>query len=323
MENLPGGLSIRKDRDRQSRPSSGSTLGLDRLAAEKAKERSAAEASKPMAPPPKRPYPGDADGSRQYRRPREETPSHAGGVNEVAAARIAARVKDRLKGDGQTFTAGDRRREGGGAAAHSRADPSPAPSEWEAPSPAHPPLVPDRAAFGSEARGFLVETPMGPGASSSLHAGSSAPTHVSATPQPSPYMGPPSRGASGATPAHPGAAGGPRDGPGGGGNYKLGGLGGSGGGGGGGGGGGEWEQESTVGDDAAADAADTELDRAWYDQDEGGHAVRGAHLPGRRARFTTRTARTLNSYALERVRSTRRTRRFSATRNSSRSASRC
>ena len=42
--------------------------------------------------------------TKQFRKPREPTPSHPGGVNDEKRAQIKERVRDRLKGDGQTFT---------------------------------------------------------------------------------------------------------------------------------------------------------------------------------------------------------------------------
>ena len=163
----PGGLIVRKDRPKPdkerrdaARAGEGSRLGLDKLAAEKRQERAEAQASQPMAPPPKRPFlshlheqsgSGSEGGAgapaaaerKRYRRPRGETPTHAGGVNETAAARIAARVKERLKGDRPLFSSsggGD----GGGGSGRAWADASPAPSisggDWEAPSPLHPSL---------------------------------------------------------------------------------------------------------------------------------------------------------------------------------------
>ena len=114
---LPGGLFVRKDKgDRQQQQQAQqpqqpqrSMLGLDRLAAEKARERAALAAEEPMRPPAipfKRPLPAPAHGDheRHYRRPREETPSHAGGVNEARSADIQQRVKERLKGKAQVFT---------------------------------------------------------------------------------------------------------------------------------------------------------------------------------------------------------------------------
>lgn len=137
-----GGLLIRKDRPRHNfegggSDAGGSRLGLDRLAAEKARAREA------MLPPPggaiseiKRPrlshlHEQDGDGvgtsrpgdERHYRRPKPPTPSHGGGVNREVAAQIASRVKERLKGDGQVFTtrseAGGLQRVCGGAQASS------------------------------------------------------------------------------------------------------------------------------------------------------------------------------------------------------------
>jgi hypothetical protein len=199
--NLPGGLLVRKDRAKATpdHPTSNpSRLGLDKLAQEKARERQASgggAAGPIMGPPSKRPFPsgegrdGEGHGGRQYRRPREETPSHAGGVNEAAAQRIKERVAERLRGDGQVFRTarGGEGSQGGGsgpgAASSSRSwvQPSPARSttgsEWEAPSPMHPSLVPDRAAFGSEPRGFVADTPLDTptaglsGSRSSMHTG--------------------------------------------------------------------------------------------------------------------------------------------------------
>ena len=273
-KNLPGGLLIRKDRDKQQqRPSSsgGSRLGLDRLAAEKAREREALASERPMQPPAaiKRPYQsshssrddGDRDRDRHIRRPREETPSHGGGVDASAQARIAERiaagVHGKLKGQGQVFTTA---RGGGGGGGGARVDPSPAPSmnsDWEAPSPRHEPLAPDRAQFGSEPRGFVVagtplDTPYDGRASTS------GPSHVSATPQPSPA---PTRPIG--TPRHPGIGGG---GGGGGGSGRR--AGGS-------SAGGEedeWEVGSTAGDAVGQEEGDSKLDHDWYEQEEGGHA---------------------------------------------------
>ena len=118
---LPGGLFVRRDRPKNLQQASNpvsSRLGLDKLAAEKARERAAAAAAQPMAPPPKRPMLGHlradegdgeasgeaSSGARKYRRPREDTPSHAGGVNVATAQRIKERVTERLKGAGQVFT---------------------------------------------------------------------------------------------------------------------------------------------------------------------------------------------------------------------------
>ena len=102
---------------------------------------------RPSAIPFKRPLPAPAHGDheRHYRRPREETPSHAGGVNEARSADIQQRVKERLKGKAQVFTSssagshggGHGGGQGGGGAAHVPASPVPSMSgsEWEAPSP--------------------------------------------------------------------------------------------------------------------------------------------------------------------------------------------
>lgn len=284
--NLPGGLFVRRDRPKNlngQQPQQGgsssssnpmaSRLGLDRLAAEKAAERAAAAASAPlMPPPPKRPMlshlhddHGDEGGDsshekKRYRRPREETPSHAGGVNVASAQRIKERVAERLKGAGQVFTtaapasdadasANPQPSTGGTAAtrqweaAASPALSSAGASEWEAPSPRHPPLVPDRAQFGSEPRGFAADTPLDTpqGRTGSMGGGASASV---------------SRSGGGATPLHPGAF--PKGASGG--TYQLAGLGG--------GGGGEtdWEKGSVAGDvDVQADAAaeDDKLDRDW------------------------------------------------------------
>ena len=126
MSDLPGGLFIRRDRPKnlqQQQPSSNpSRLGLDKLAQEKARERAAAGGPPPpRALPSKRPLPGSSSGdgeagdggdgggdagsnAHKWRRPREETPSHAGGVNAGAAQKIKERVHERLKGAGQVFT---------------------------------------------------------------------------------------------------------------------------------------------------------------------------------------------------------------------------
>ena len=285
---LSGGLHVRKDKgERPSAQPQRSILGLDKLAAEKARERAAAASAEPMhAPQPmpfKRPLPaGDgADSSsskeRQYRRPREETPSHGGGVNEARSADIQQRIKDRLKGKAQVFTSSSGGGSGGVAPRNDgRAVPaSPAPSmigsEWEAPSPRHQPLVPDRAQFGSEPRGFLdagtpLDTPSGRSTAGLSH----RPSHSAPTPQPSPMVPTAAQlRASSSTPRHPGLGGGAS-------------------------GGGaadddEWEKASTAGDGPASRGAggaggegeadtedDQQLDRDWYDQDEGGSAARDA-----------------------------------------------
>ena len=303
---LPGGLFVRKDKgDRQQQQAEQpqqpqrSMLGLDRLAAEKARERAALAAEEPMRPPAipfKRPLPAPAHGDheRHYRRPREETPSHAGGVNEARSADIQQRVKERLKGKAQVFTSssasghgggpdgGHGGGHGGGGAARVPASPAPSMSgsEWEAPSPRRQPLVPDRAQFGSEPRGFLdAGTPLGTPAPSSATTGLvHRPSHSLPTPQPSP--GPHSvhlvRGAGAAaaaggggaasTPRHPGLGG---DVPAA--THAAGGV--------------EisaveiedeWERASTAGGGGSTAAEDAQLEREWYDQDEGGGSTREA-----------------------------------------------
>ena len=241
---LPGGLLVRKDKsERQPAPSSRqrSLLGLDKLAAEKARERAAAAASEPMqAPLPmlfKRPLPPSSQGDsaepsssreRHYRRPREETPSHGGGVNEARSADIQQRVKDRLKSKGQVFASSSNA--GGSAGTGGASDsgrrfvpPSPAPSmsgsEWEAPSPQRSSLVPDRAQFGSEPRGFLdAGTPLDTPSALSTAGLSHRPSASVPTPQPSPMHPPAARecstgGKAGSmTPRHPGVGGGASDG---------------------------------------------------------------------------------------------------------------
>jgi hypothetical protein len=301
---LPGGLFVRKDKgDRQQQQAEQpqqpqrSMLGLDRLAAEKARERAALAAEEPMRPPAipfKRPLPAPAHGDheRHYRRPREETPSHAGGVNEARSADIQQRVKERLKGKAQVFTSssasghggghdgGHGGGQGGGGAARVPASPAPSMSgsEWEAPSPRRQPLVPDRAQFGSEPRGFLdAGTPLGTPAPSSATTGIvHRPSHSLPTPQPS--QGPHSvRGAGAAaaaaggggaasTPRHPGLGGDVSAA-----SHAAGGV--------------EistaeiedeWERASTVGGGGSTAAEDAQLERDWYDQDEGGGSTREA-----------------------------------------------
>ena len=275
-----GGLLIRAGQSRHAFAprEGGSRLGLDKLAAQKARERG-------MAPPPppasKRPRLSHLEGdgeegggddddaaraARRYRKPREPTPSHGGGVNAEAAARIKDRVQQRLKGDGQTFTTrggadapgggggSSANPSGGGALRSVRAGepPSPSPSvgssaEWEAPSPIHPSF--DGRHFDSEPRGIVTDTP----ARTPLDS-VPARSHISATPQPSPQI------------------------HGGGERYQLGALGSTGaereGGGGGGGGGGEAE----AGVEAEAEADDA-LEREWYEQEEGAHSVDSTHDP--------------------------------------------
>lgn len=286
--NLPGGLFVKRDRPKnlgngssssRGGSSGGSRLGLDRLAQEKARERGEAAAAAPMLPPPpKRPMlshlreddDADADGAdgggaRKYRRPREETPSHAGGVNVATAQRIKERVHERLKGAGQAFTttttgggdAGGSSSDAGGASTGGtgttrqwQAAASPAlsmgGSEWEAPSPMHPSLVPDRAQFGSEPRGFNADTPLDtPFGSRGGGAASSASAAVprfgpAATPQP--------------TPLHPGSSGGAGGEVGD--EWERGSVAGDGGGRGGGGGDGGAQEDAAE--------ADERLDHEWY-----------------------------------------------------------
>ena len=323
MSELPGGLLIRKDKQKQPQQhpaANPSRLGLDRLAQEKKaeKERAAAAGGDDSSGEVtfKRPFQSttkggdaDADGSsgpaaRKYRRPREETPSYGGGVNETAAQRIKERVAERLKGDGPAFTAArdngqaghsarsggrigddimDRKQFGG---AKQWVPASPVGSDWEAASPMRPPsLVPDHAQFGSERRAFVADTPS---SMSGRHTGAGGSTrgypgdtphlsHTSATPQPSPMI-------------HGGgssAGGGARDVP------PLGfrpGLVRPGGGASGAGGvppeeEDEWERDGERDDEEGgngrrrrggggeqenASEADAALDRDWYDQDEDG-----------------------------------------------------
>ena len=302
MNNLPGGLFVKKKRPQnlQQQPSTSSSssnpmasrLGLDRLAAEKAAERAAAaEAAPLMAPPPKRPIlshlrddddGGDAHPQKKYRRPREETPSHPGGVNVEAAERIKERVAERLKGAGQQFTTTKKSSDAGASSnppntagtATTRGWMAASPalssggSEWEAPSPMHPPpLVPDRAQFGSEPRGFLADTPLDTpqnrtGSLRPVGDGSSAPSRDLA---------------GGATPQLPAAL--SKDSRGG--TYQLGSVGSSGPSGSG-GGADEWERGSVAGGDdeqAGAAEADDKLDRDWYDAEEGGRMVDETHVP--------------------------------------------
>ena len=332
MSELPGGLLIRKDKQKQPQQPATNTslLGLDRLAQEKKAEREAAAAaaaaassgndsggggSSSTAPTFKRPFQSSSHGGsadadvaggqreRKYRRPREETPSHPGGVNVAAAQKIKERVMERLKGDGPAFTmAHDGGGGGGGSArsggragddildrkgfggAHGRVPASPACSDWEAPSPMRPPsLVPDRAQFGSEPRGFIADTPLdtpyagsatGPAGRSTAPSLLSSSLASAATPQPSPMIHG-GRGASGASGRDvPPMGAGPRGMAGGSGvpataddeweRDEGGGGGRRGGGRRGGGGGGGGGQEG-------ASEADAALDREWYDQDEDGH----------------------------------------------------
>ena len=262
-----GGLMIRKDRPKHDfKPAEGarsSLLGLDKLAEAKAKEKAG------MAPPPmpKRPLSHliDAEqeggltvskaeeGGRRYRRKGEDTPSHAGGVNHAAADRIKERVRERLKGEGQVFTTAG----GGGAASGGKRyePPSPAMSTmsegaWEAPSPVHPSMY-DGRAIDSEPRALVGGTPLG-----STWGGSSTggPSHISATPMPSPSPS-----------AHWADHDGPTRRPGGkdaGGEEREGAL--------------PAEEEEVQDADA-----DTSLDRSWYgdEQEEGGHTVDESHNP--------------------------------------------
>ena len=129
--------------------------------------------------------------------------------------------------------------------------PSPAHSlssaaEWEAPSPVHPSMY-DGRAIDSAPRALVSGTPMGSG-----WASSTGPSHVSATPLPSPS--PTQYDHDGPTKWPPGA---PQD-------------------------------KEVVGADGRAVAdeeevqdeeADKELDRGWYEAEEGGHAVDSSHNP--------------------------------------------
>ena len=288
LNDLPGGLFVKRNRPKNVQPSSNPTsrLGLDKLAAEKAKERAAAAAAAPHMPPPpqqpnKKPRLGedDDDGAApehqaKYRRPREETPSHAGGVNVSAAQRIKERVTERLKGAGPSFTTSTsstadeppRDSTGGQTAStakwHAAASPALSSSEWEAPSPMRQPLVPDRAQFGSEPRGFLVgDTPLDRGGSSSV-AGSSIRGREgpAATPQPTPLregLGGEGGSSSSKTYNLSSLKGGkaPADD--------------------------EWEAGSNKGDDEqeGAGEADAQMDRDWYDAEEGGRMVDETHTP--------------------------------------------
>lgn len=201
----------------------------------------------------------DGDVARRYRKRREDTPSHTGGVNEAAAARIAARVKNRIvKGDG-LFSKSDRGscNTAGGSSCHSSAAPAAGSAsnlDWAAPRvPGH--VAADRAQFGSEARGFILETPQGTPALS--HA-ASIPSRVSATPLPSPSPGLSGRSRAGATPLHPSAHAEPEHA---------------------GAGHDEWDQESSAGDEASRDTEDQALDRSWYDAEEEGRSVDYASSP--------------------------------------------
>ncbi|KAL1510502.1 hypothetical protein AB1Y20_006806 [Prymnesium parvum] len=255
-EQLPerGGLMIRKDRPaheyRAADTARASLLGLDKLAEAKAKEREKLAAMAP--PPPKRPLShlmeaeeeGDGGGARaegsarRYRRRGEDTPSHGGGVNHAAAERIKERVKERLRGEGQVFTTAS-------SSSGRRNEPqSPAPSvgsegAWEAPSPRHPSTY-DGRALDSEPRALVSGTPLG-----SAWGDTGGPSHISATPLPSPsphfaeYDGPtkPVGGERGAREAEAAA------------------------------------------DEPQDEEADRSLDRSWYEQEEGGHAVDESHNP--------------------------------------------
>ena len=187
-------VPAKSERHTYGKPAPGtSALGLDRLAAAKVAERGAMP---PPQPASKRPRETrldhlheDADGAdglqqKQFRKPREPTPSHSGGVNEEARAKITGRVRDRLKGgDGQQFStrgglegeagrltvgsAGGHVRAAGGAGG--RQEPaSPARSElssadWERhsepPSPRHA-VQYDGRALDSEPRAIVADTPL-------------------------------------------------------------------------------------------------------------------------------------------------------------------
>ena len=136
---------------------------------------------------------GEAEGEaeprdKQFRKPREPTPSHSGGVNEEARAKIIGRVRDRIKGgDGQQFStrggaagdgaggrltvgsAGGHVRAAGGAGGRGHEPPSPARSElssadWERhsepPSPRHAGSVYDGRALDSEPRAIVTLAPL-------------------------------------------------------------------------------------------------------------------------------------------------------------------
>ena len=190
-------VPAKSERHAYGKPGAGtSALGLDKLAAAKVAERGAMPPPG-MQPASKRPretrldhlHEGEAEGGaeprdKQFRKPREPTPSHSGGVNEEARAKIIGRVRDRIKGgDGQQFsTRGGAGGDGGrltvgSAGGHVRAaggarglePPSPARSElssadWERhsepPSPRHPGSVYDGRAMDSEPRAIVADTPL-------------------------------------------------------------------------------------------------------------------------------------------------------------------
>ena len=186
-------VPAKSERHTYGKPAPGtSALGLDRLAAAKVAERGAMP---PPQPASKRPRETrldhlheDADGAdglqqKQFRKPREPTPSHSGGVNEEARAKIIGRVRERIKGgDGQQFStrggaagdgaggrltvgsAGGHVRAAGGAGGRGHEPPSPARSElssadWERhsepPSPRHAGSVYDGRALDSEPRAIV------------------------------------------------------------------------------------------------------------------------------------------------------------------------
>jgi len=219
LSNEQGGLLSRPGANRHAFSGGKSLLGLDQLAAQKAPPAACPHTHCPpsitaipcsqlkekMGPPPaanfKRPRlahlseEGDDTGgggagarSRTYRRPREPTPSHGGGVNEEKAAQIMHRVKESLRSsDGLLFTTRGSSSEPATAGGF-RPPPSPAHSvassaDWEAPSPVHPSLVADRNAFGSEPRVLVADhTPM----SQTPGGGTGSASHISATPLPTP-----------------------------------------------------------------------------------------------------------------------------------------
>jgi pre-mRNA-splicing factor ATP-dependent RNA helicase DHX38/PRP16 len=260
-----GGLFRRAGKERHSFASGGgsSKLGLDKLAAEKRAEAgmppplAVAAAKRPRLAHLEEEEGAADDKSRQYRRPKPPTPSHGGGVNEAAVARIASRAKEGLRGDGLVFTT---RGEGGeikhvrGGATLEPPSPAHSTSDWEAPSPVHPSCCADGRAFASEPRAIAIETPLQSCGTSVSR------SHISATPQPSPspYVG---SGRSGAPDAADAALARLHAARGGDGAAQ--------------GAGGEWEDDGGTGDAEA----DRKLDRAWYEQEEGGHAVDESHNP--------------------------------------------
>ncbi len=253
-----GGLLIRKDRPRHTYDgeTAGSRLGLDRLAAEKASERAAMAPPSGMGLESKRPRLShlheqdgeDPDDSRRraddrhYRRPKPPTPSHGGGVNKEVAEKIASRIKERLKGEGQVFTTrsetGALLRVHGGA----QEPPSPSPStmsgtDWEtfsevAPSPLHPSIDGGGRAFNSEAR-VVVGSATPASIGGDLASAAATPRFDAAAP----------------TPLHPGKEG----------------IG---------------EEPALPEDDPSQDAAaDRDLELSWYESEEGGHSVDETHNP--------------------------------------------